>query len=663
MDVSQEDVDSSYKAFLQSFLEKYPADFGADDPLPLRLITFYLSADEVEGELLDWILQWLEKCAAPWLLAAALARHTVDEFLSQDLAQYHRQAEEEQEEQQQPQLEAERLAKAAFNRIRGLCNDWSRDGLPTLQPCRKSLPESSLCSIKNTRRRMEDRHLRVPDLNFLFNLKDQEEQCLYGVFDGHGGIDAANYTAAHLYVNIVRHPSFHDDVETALRESNLATDAKFCEKAKQEGLRSGSTAVIVLIRDSTLYVSWCGDSSAMVIRKERCLEIMEAHKPEREDERKRIEDLGGCVVHYGTWRVNGNLSVSRAIGDASEKPYISGEADVTKVPLDGSEEYLIVGCDGFWEHISHGQITDTIQASITKNEGSRQQVAKDLVAMAKDNGSSDNITVIAVSLGGQHNQVDNNVGEGDAPKTKDDDSNPNGADKDNSESGSDTPNSSSSDATGSNFTTSVSGGHPPGTYSANYSGSCFSGRFLPQSHLRAKRPLHKTSSLPLSLGERPLHKTTSLPLSGGASNVSKVDREVVSYLNVLEGNQIRLVGKPHGERTVMKSQVSPVSLSPVLTEGSVSHQLPLTVRLSPSFQRKQQVNQTSLIPAKRASSSPLMLPPVPQAPHPSLIMEDRLDVPRASLSFPPPKVDTNFKGKFVDFFLRRRNRVKPLPSV
>ncbi|XP_066292517.1 protein phosphatase 1F-like [Branchiostoma lanceolatum] len=663
MEVSQEDVDSSYKAFLQSFAEKYPADFSADDPLPLRLITFYLAPDEVEGELLDWILQWLDKCAAPWLLAAALARHTVDEFLSQDLTQYYKQPEEEQEEdQQQPQLEAERLARAAFNRIRGLCNEWSSDGLPSLQPCRKSLPESSLCSIKNTRRRMEDRHLRVPDLNFLFNLKDQEEQCLYGVFDGHGGIDAANYTAAHLYVNIVRHPNFHDDVETALRESNLAIDAKFCEKAKREGLRSGSTAVIALIRGSTLYVSWCGDSSAMVIRKESCLEIMDAHKPEREDERKRIEDLGGCVVHYGTWRVNGNLSVSRAIGDASEKPYISGEADVTKVPLDGSEEYLIVGCDGFWEHISQGQITDTIQVSITKNEGSRHQVAKDLVAMAKDNGSSDNITVIVVSLEGKHNQVDNNVGEGDAPKAKDD-SNP-GGNEDNSEGGSDTPNSSSSDATGSTFT-SASGGPPLGTYSANYSGSCYSGRFLPQSHLRAKRPLHKTSSLPSSVGERPLHKTTSLPLSGGPSNVGKVvrEKEVVTYLNVLEGNQIRLVGKTQGERSGRKSQVSPLSLSPILTEGAVSHQLPHTVRLSPSFQRKQQANQTSLIPVKRASNSPLTLPPVLQPTHPPLIMEDWVDVPRASLSFPPPKVDTNFKEKFMDFFLRRRNRVKPLPSV
>lgn len=33
-----------------------------------------------------------------------------------------------------------------------------------------------------------------------------------------------------------------------------------------------------------------------------------------QDERRRIEDLGGCVLFLGVWRVNGNISVSRAIG-------------------------------------------------------------------------------------------------------------------------------------------------------------------------------------------------------------------------------------------------------------------------------------------------------------------------------------------------------------
>ena len=33
-----------------------------------------------------------------------------------------------------------------------------------------------------------------------------------------------------------------------------------------------------------------------------------------QDEKKRIEDIGGCVVWFGAWRVNGSLAVSRSIG-------------------------------------------------------------------------------------------------------------------------------------------------------------------------------------------------------------------------------------------------------------------------------------------------------------------------------------------------------------
>lgn len=33
-----------------------------------------------------------------------------------------------------------------------------------------------------------------------------------------------------------------------------------------------------------------------------------------QDEKQRIEDLGGCITFMGCWRVNGTYAVSRAIG-------------------------------------------------------------------------------------------------------------------------------------------------------------------------------------------------------------------------------------------------------------------------------------------------------------------------------------------------------------
>ena len=44
------------------------------------------------------------------------------------------------------------------------------------------------------------------------------------------------------------------------------------------------------------------------------IKIVDSHKPNRDDERARVEGLGGSIMHWGTWRVNGQLAVSRAIG-------------------------------------------------------------------------------------------------------------------------------------------------------------------------------------------------------------------------------------------------------------------------------------------------------------------------------------------------------------
>ena len=73
----------------------------------------------------------------------------------------------------------------------------------------------------------------------------------------------------------------------------------------------------MLIDPDALYVSWLGDSQALLVRSGQAVEIMTPHTPGNEDEKSRIVELGGCVVWFGTWRVNGNLAVSRAIGELS----------------------------------------------------------------------------------------------------------------------------------------------------------------------------------------------------------------------------------------------------------------------------------------------------------------------------------------------------------
>ena len=76
------------------------------------------------------------------------------------------------------------------------------------------------------------------------------------------------------------------------------------------------------------------------------------HKPQNEAEKARICEAGG-FVDFG--RVNGNLALSRAIGDFEfkksahlppEKQIVTVYPDVTTHNLCDDDEFLVVACDG-----------------------------------------------------------------------------------------------------------------------------------------------------------------------------------------------------------------------------------------------------------------------------------------------------------------------------
>ena len=57
------------------------------------------------------------------------------------------------------------------------------------------------------------------------------------------------------------------------------------------------------------------------------------HKPDRADERERIEKAGGLVVYAGTWRVGGVLAVSRAFGNRMLKQYVTAVPEINETTL------------------------------------------------------------------------------------------------------------------------------------------------------------------------------------------------------------------------------------------------------------------------------------------------------------------------------------------
>jgi len=163
-----------------------------------------------------------------------------------------------------------------------------------------------------------------------------------------------------------------------------------------------------LIADNELVCANAGDSRAVLSTKGSVYELSHDHKPDNEIERSRIEKAGGYI---SDGRINGNLNLSRALGDLEYKKddkigvheqLITACPEIIKKPISPDDEFIVVGCDGIWEIKSNQEIIDFVAARVTK-EAKLSPVVEDLleaiVAPDTINGlGCDNMTCIVVQL-------------------------------------------------------------------------------------------------------------------------------------------------------------------------------------------------------------------------------------------------------------------------
>ena len=132
------------------------------------------------------------------------------------------------------------------------------------------------------------------------------DSSLYGVFDGHGGYRASQFCRDFLLNYVIDDESFVHDPALALRRSFFRADAEFSAMAKLRYLSDGTTSLVACVHNRRLYVANAGDCRAVLISSQWGATAMSVdHKPDREDERRRITKLGGKVLHWGRWRVQG----------------------------------------------------------------------------------------------------------------------------------------------------------------------------------------------------------------------------------------------------------------------------------------------------------------------------------------------------------------------
>jgi len=174
---------------------------------------------------------------------------------------------------------------------------------------------------------MEDSHVA--------NCTVTENVQVFGVFDGHGGKEVALYVEKHFVEELRKNENFKKDkMELALEETFLKMDVLLLTNEGKKELQvlksgekddggmnqesyAGCTANVVLIHNmKDIYIANAGDARCVISENGKVQELSEDHKPELKSESDRVKKAGGYIADG---RINGNLNLSRALGDLEYK--------------------------------------------------------------------------------------------------------------------------------------------------------------------------------------------------------------------------------------------------------------------------------------------------------------------------------------------------------
>ncbi|KAJ1559269.1 hypothetical protein HK096_001152, partial [Nowakowskiella sp. JEL0078] len=203
---------------------------------------------------------------------------------------------------------------------------------------------------------------------------------------------------------------------------------------------SGSTCTISILHNSTIYTAWVGDSPAYIFKSDGTpFPLISEHTGKNPSEKLRAEAAGGIFLFDGvTSRLNGVIMVTRSFGDFRMRG-LTAEPEIVVNTLDDSDRFLVVCSDGVTEVLEAEEVWASINYTASRNLrarvrswvvvdttnmpvggvgiGKRASVNKtdedgdvttwsqlavgaadDLVNLAVERGSGDNVSAVVVDL-------------------------------------------------------------------------------------------------------------------------------------------------------------------------------------------------------------------------------------------------------------------------
>lgn len=214
---------------------------------------------------------------------------------------------------------------------------------------------------------MEDAHTHI------LSMEEDAQAAFFAVYDGHGGAKVAQYAGQHVHHKVVTHPAYRQDrIEEAIKAGFLSVDQDMLNDDEMKDELAGCTANCVLYKNGLMYCGNVGDSRSCASVCGEVQQLSFDHKPSNETENNRIIAAGGWVEFN---RVNGNLALSRALGDfvfkrndkkSAEEQIVTALPDVTVNQVTLDTEFLIMACDGIWDVLTNEEVVEFIRTRIAE---------------------------------------------------------------------------------------------------------------------------------------------------------------------------------------------------------------------------------------------------------------------------------------------------------
>ncbi|KAL3535710.1 hypothetical protein ACH5RR_004171 [Cinchona calisaya] len=256
----------------------------------------------------------------------------------------------------------------------------------------------------------------------------------FGVFDGHGefGAQCSQFVKRKLCENLLRNSKFHVDAVEACHGAFSTTNSQLHADALDDSM-SGTTAITVLVRGTTIYVANSGDSRAVIAERRGedivAVDLSIDQTPFRADELERVKLCGARVLTldqieglknpdvqcWGTeegddgdpprlWVQHGmypGTAFTRSIGDSiAETIGVVANPEIVVLELTPSNPFFVLASDGVFEFLSSQSVVDMIVKHKDPRDACAAIVAESYRLWLQYETRTDDITVIVVQLSG-----------------------------------------------------------------------------------------------------------------------------------------------------------------------------------------------------------------------------------------------------------------------